>query len=90
MKGAWWVAATQPVILSIGAAFAALNLDLEPILDTLKIFKNEEDEIDWGLEHDDTDLKNHEANKEADTNNDADERMKYLKEYLEKSGITKE
>ena len=31
-NGAWW-AAVQPVMLSIGTAFAALDLDLEPIFD---------------------------------------------------------
>ena len=33
VNGAWWATAVQPVILSIGAAFAALNSDLQPILD---------------------------------------------------------
>ena len=49
-KGAWWAAAVQPVILSIGALFAALDLDIEPIIDTkpfqlrkLLTFKNEKD-----------------------------------------------
>ena len=32
-NGAWWAAAVQPVMLSIGTAFAALDLDLEPIFD---------------------------------------------------------
>ena len=41
VEGAWWAAATQPIILSLGAAFAALNLDIEPMLDNLTIFKNE-------------------------------------------------
>ena len=40
VNGAWWAAATQPIILSIGAAFAALNLDFEPLLDNLTIFKS--------------------------------------------------
>ena len=43
VKGAFWAAATQPIILSIGAAFAALNLDLEPVLDNLQIFKNDKE-----------------------------------------------
>ena len=50
VNGAWW-AAVQPVILSLGAVFAALDLDLEPMLDIkpiewrkLLIFKNEKDE----------------------------------------------
>ena len=57
----WWAAAVQPVMLSIGAVFAALNLDLEPILDAkpielgkLMIFKNrgkkekeKEEEPEW-------------------------------------------
>ena len=49
-KGAWWAAAVQPVILSIGALFAALDLDLEPFIATkplelrkLMIFKNDEE-----------------------------------------------
>ena len=49
VKGAWWVAAAQPIILSFGAAFAAMNLDLQPLLDidwkTLSIFKNEKEEV---------------------------------------------
>ena len=49
-NGAWWAAAVQPVILSIGALFAALDLDLETVIDTkpfelrkLMIFKNDFD-----------------------------------------------
>ena len=53
VNGAWWIAAVQPVILSMGAVFAALDLDLQPMLDLqpsdfnfkkLLIFKNEEEE----------------------------------------------
>ena len=33
VKGAWWATATQPIILSIGAAFAALNLNADLISD---------------------------------------------------------
>ena len=37
----WWAAAVQPVILSLGAVFAALDLDLQPMLDAQPIdFKN--------------------------------------------------
>ena len=47
-KGAWWVAAAQPIILSFGAAFAALNLDVQPLLDIdlkkLMIFKNDKED----------------------------------------------
>ena len=28
VKGAWWAAAAQPIMLSIGAVFAALNMDI--------------------------------------------------------------
>ena len=49
-NGAWWAAAVQPVILSIGALFAALDLDLETVIDTkpfelrkLMIFNNDFD-----------------------------------------------
>ena len=45
VNGAWWATATQPIILSIGAAFAALNLDIEPLLDNLSIFKSEKNGI---------------------------------------------
>ena len=34
VKGMWWTAAVQPVILSLGAVFTAINLDvldIEPI-----------------------------------------------------------
>ena len=34
VNGTWWTAAAQPIILSIGALFAALDLDLEPMLDS--------------------------------------------------------
>ena len=34
VNGTWWAAAAQPIILSIGALFAALDLDLEPMLGT--------------------------------------------------------
>ena len=30
VNGAWWIAALQPIVLSFGAAFAALNLDALP------------------------------------------------------------
>ena len=46
VKGAWWAIAVQPVILSIGAVFAALDLDLQPILDVqpkLLIFKSDKE-----------------------------------------------
>ena len=47
-KGAWWVAAAQPIILSFGAAFAALNLDVQPFLDIdlkkLMIFRNDKED----------------------------------------------
>ena len=33
VKGAWWAAAVQPIVMTLGATFAALNLDLQPILD---------------------------------------------------------
>ena len=32
VKGAWWAAAVQPVILGLGAAFAAIDLDLTSYL----------------------------------------------------------
>ena len=48
VKGAWWVAAAQPIILSFGALFTAMNLDVQPLLDIdwkkLSIFKNEKEE----------------------------------------------
>ena len=40
----WWVGFVQPIILSFGAAFAALDLDLEPMLDVMPIFKKDKDE----------------------------------------------
>ena len=33
VNGAWWIAAAKPVMLSIGALFAAFELDLQPMLD---------------------------------------------------------
>ena len=33
----WWTAAAQPIILSIGALFAALDLDVQPMLDAQPI-----------------------------------------------------
>ena len=33
VKGTWWTAAVQPIVLTFGAAFAALNLDVQPLLD---------------------------------------------------------
>ena len=42
VNGVWWTAAVQPVIMSIGAVFTALNLDLDPILDSLT-FKNDKE-----------------------------------------------
>ena len=38
---AWWAAAAKPVILSLGVIFAALDLDLQPMLDAQPIeFRN--------------------------------------------------
>ena len=31
VRGAWWAAAVKPVILGFGAAFAAIELDIEPL-----------------------------------------------------------
>ena len=31
VKGAWWAAAAQPVILGLGAVLGALNLDITDI-----------------------------------------------------------
>ena len=45
VEGAFWAAAVQPILLSFGAAFAALNIDAQPFLDVdwknLLIFKND-------------------------------------------------
>ena len=41
VNGAWWAAAMQPVLLSVGAVFAAFDLDLEPFLNAKPIdFRN--------------------------------------------------
>ena len=32
-NGSWWVGIVQPILLSFGAAFTALDSDLEPIFD---------------------------------------------------------
>ena len=37
VNSVWWAATIQPVILSIGTLFAALDLDFEPILDVQPI-----------------------------------------------------
>ena len=47
VKGVWWVALAQPIILGFGAALTAVDLDLiQPILDVdwrkLLIFKKDE------------------------------------------------
>ena len=48
VEGALWVGAAQPIILSFGAVFAAINLDLQPIFDVdwrkLLIYKQEKEE----------------------------------------------
>ena len=45
VNGAWWFATIEPIALSFGAAFAALNLDLQPFLDinwkNLLVFKKD-------------------------------------------------
>ena len=47
-KGVWWVTAAQPIILSFGAALAALNLDVQPLfaIDLKKpmIFRNDKED----------------------------------------------
>ena len=48
VNGAWWIAAFQPIVLSFGAAFAALNLDVLPQIDvdfkSLLVFKSDKEE----------------------------------------------
>ena len=47
VEGAWWAAAVQPIVLSLGAAFTAMNLDVQPFLNVdLKsmIFKKDKEE----------------------------------------------
>ena len=48
VKGTWWAAAVQPVILSLGAVLAAINQDVFDINSiewkNLQIFKNEKEE----------------------------------------------
>ena len=50
VKSAWWIAAAQPIILSLGAGLAALNLDVQPLLDInwkkLIVFKNDKEDND--------------------------------------------
>ena len=36
VKATWFAAVLQPVVLSLGAAFTALDLDLDPILDGMR------------------------------------------------------
>ena len=52
MGNCWWTVAAQPIILSIGALFAALDLDVQPMLDAQPIewqklltFKNEKEKF---------------------------------------------
>ena len=56
VKGAFWAAAVQPVILGLGAIFAALDSDLEPMQDVkfefakLLTFKNEKQNLNEKVE----------------------------------------
>ena len=43
VKGAWWAAAVQPVILSLGAVLSAIDLD---VLDIQMPFLNKQEEDD--------------------------------------------
>ena len=43
VKGAWWAAAVQPVILSLGAVLSAIDLD---VLDIQLPFLNKQEEDD--------------------------------------------
>ena len=47
VRGAWWAAAMQPIAVTLGAAFAAFNGDVQPLLDLdLKkmIFKQDKED----------------------------------------------
>ena len=48
VKGAWWAAAVQPVILSLGAVLTAIDLDVHQTLPTewrnWQIFKSDKEE----------------------------------------------
>ena len=48
VKGAWWVAAATPVILSFGAAFTSLYLDLQPIINNMLTFKKDKQDKEDG------------------------------------------
>ena len=80
VEGAWWAAAVRPIVLSLGAAYTALNLDEQPFLDFdlkgLLISKNESDE-------------NKEDKKETKYE-DWDGGVAHEKEFWENSSITKE
>ena len=49
VEGALWAAAVQPILLSFGAVFAALNIDAQPFLDVdwknLLIFKKDKKKV---------------------------------------------
>ena len=51
VRGTWWAAAVKPVILGFGAAFAAVDLDLQS--DLFLKFPFFSDLLDWmlGIEH---------------------------------------
>ena len=44
INGAWFVGIARPIILSFGAVFAALDLDLEPMLNIKLPFVNKLDD----------------------------------------------
>ena len=60
VRGAWWAAAMQPIAVTLGAAFAAFNGDVQPLLDLdLKkmIFKQDKEDTTEGKEEDTTERK---------------------------------
>ena len=80
VKGAWWAAAVRPIVLSLGAAFTALNLDDQPFLDFdlkgLLISKNESDKK--------------ESDEKEPEKKYWDGGKQHEKEFWENSSITKE
>ena len=52
VKGTWWAAAVQPVILSLGAILGALDLDVVNIQPWQIFKKDKEEEKDYGKEGD--------------------------------------
>ena len=87
INGAWFVGLVQPILMTFGATFAALNFDLDPLLDmkpnVWKAYfdpRSKEDELSPLPEHTDSEGRRYVKNQEGEKYYVDEIRPEYKKE----------